>query len=173
MGHAAQLRRRHQSPCPLCPLPLPCPHRRPQRCSRCMVPARTAPDGAAPQTPVGEDPHLPLPPPVRQSGTRRVGQRHPMQTLCDAHKAPVCKSCRRHRGVRHCCNRHHQGHPGLVLAAGGARQRTLIGMGGLCAPSPPLSGEGRRCRQWGGTLTGSPCAWHTLDSGRRSTYPGA
>ena len=53
-----------------------------------------------------------------------------MQTLCDAHKAPACKSCKGHPGVRHCCSRHHEGHPRLVLAVGGARQRTLFGLGG-------------------------------------------
>ena len=40
-------------------------------------------------------------------------------------------------------------------AAGGARQRTLIGMGGLCAPCapPPPQAGGQRRRQWGGGLT--------------------
>ena len=60
-----------------------------------------------------------------------------MQALCDAHRAPVCKSCRGHRGVRHCCSRHYEGHPRLVLAAGGARQRTLFGLGGPVRAMPP------------------------------------
>ena len=59
---------------------------------------------------------------------------------CDAHSAPACKSCRGHRGVRHCCSRHHEGHPRLVPAAGGARQRTLFGLGGRCPPPPPVRG---------------------------------
>ena len=45
------------------------------------------PDGAG-----NNDPQKPLPPPAQQAGTRRVGQRRPMQTLCDAHRAPACKS---------------------------------------------------------------------------------
>ena len=102
-----------------------------------------APAGNAPQAPVGDDPQPPLPPAAQQAGMRRVGQRRPIQTLCDAHRAPACHSCKGHQGVRHCCSRHHKGHPRQATVAGGARQRTLFGMGGLCAPSPPPQGEGR------------------------------
>ena len=34
-------------------------------------------------------PPTPLPLPVQQAGLRRVGQRRPMPSLCDAHRAPV------------------------------------------------------------------------------------
>ena len=44
----------------------------------------SAPNGAVPQATGSSDPQPPLPPPAQRAGTRRVGQRHPMQTLCDA-----------------------------------------------------------------------------------------
>ena len=47
----------------------------------------------------------PSPPQKRaqRAGEERVGQpRRPMQTLCDEHRAPACKSCKGHSGVRHC-----------------------------------------------------------------------
>ena len=100
-----------------------------------MQPARDA--GAAPQAPGGSDPQPHMPPPAHRAGARRVRQRRPMQTLCDAHKALACKSCRGHRGVRHCCSRHHEGHPRMVPVAGGARP-------------PPPGGGGQRRRQWVG-----------------------
>ena len=59
-----------------------------------------------PQAPVSDGLHLRLPLPVQRSGSRKVGQRCPMQSLRDAHRAPVCKSCQGHRGVRQCCSRH-------------------------------------------------------------------
>ena len=78
-----------------------------------------------------------------------------MQALHDAHRAPACKSCKGHRGVRHCCSRHHEGQPRLVPAVGGARQRTLTKMGGLCAPCPRGGGGGGSDdNNGGGGLTG-------------------
>ena len=36
---------------------------------------------------------------AQQVGGKRIGQpRRPMQTLCDEHRAPACKSCKGHRG---------------------------------------------------------------------------
>ena len=87
-----------------------------------------APERAAPQAPGSSEPQPHIPPPAQRAKARRVGQRRPMQTLCDPHRAPACKSCRGHRGVRPCCSRHHEGLPRLVLAAGGVRQRTLFGL---------------------------------------------
>ena len=98
-----------------------------------------APDGAAPQAPGGSDPQPHMPPPAQRAGARSVGQRRPMQTLCVAHRAPACKSCRGHRGVRHCCSRHHEGHPRLVPAAGGAPAHAVWAGG-------PVHG----CLGWGG-----------------------
>ena len=59
---------------------------------------------------------LPPSPPqkrAQRAGGKRVGQprRRPMQTPCDEHRAPACKSCKGHRGVWHWCSRHHEGHP--------------------------------------------------------------
>ena len=141
-----------------------------------MQPARDegagarAPDGAAPQVPGGTDPQPHMPPPAQRAGARRVGQRRPMQTLCDAHSGPACKSCRGHRGVWHCCSRHHEVHPRLVPAAGGARQRMLFGLGGRCAPCPPGEGSnndnGERASQGSGArlaptgCLGSPRCGH-------------
>ena len=50
-----------------------------------------------------------------------------MQTLCDEHRAPACKSCKGHRGVRHCCSRHHKGHPRVL---GGGQRCLLVQRGG-------------------------------------------
>ena len=52
-----------------------------------------------------------------------------MQTLCDEHRAPVCKSCKGHRGGRHCCSRHHEGHP-RVLGGGGGDSVSRFKRGG-------------------------------------------
>ena len=80
------------------------------------------PSGAPHQQPGGPPPPSPMRPSARRAGGKRAGQpRHPMQTLCDDHGAPACKSCKGHRGVRHCCSRHHVGHPRLVV--GGGQQR--------------------------------------------------
>ena len=108
---------------PFSPLPpLLCPYRRPRGTST----GAPATDGDAPQSPISHDPQPPLP-----------QQRH-MQPLCDSHRAPACKSCQGPRGLRQCCSRHHEGHPRLVLAAGGARQRMLFGS---VRPAPPLGGR--------------------------------
>ena len=53
----------------------------------------------------------PLPPTekAKRVGGKRTGQpRRPIQTPCDEHRAPTCKSCKGHRGVRHCYSRHHE-----------------------------------------------------------------
>ena len=96
-----------------------------------------APHGVTPQALGSSDPQPHMPPLAQWAGARRVRQRHPVQTLCDPHRAPACLSCRGHRGVRHCCSRHHKGHPRPVLAAGGAHPRTLFELGGRCVPTPP------------------------------------
>ena len=70
-----------------------------------------------------------------------VARLHPARVHLHPRHAPAAPP-RGHRGVRHCCSRHHEGHPRLVLAAGGACQRTLIGMGGLCARCPPAPPRG-------------------------------
>ena len=107
-GQAAQWGRH---PPPLLPSPSP-----PQEAAE-VQPARDAgvgawvPNGAAPQATGSSDPWPPLPPPAQRAGTRRVGQRRPMQTLRDAHRAPAWKWCGGHQGVWHCCSRHHEGHP--------------------------------------------------------------
>ena len=97
----------------------------------------------------------PLPPTEEGAAGRgkRVGQpRRPMQTLCDEHRAPSCKSCRGHRGVRHCCSRHHEGHPRVL--GGGQRflpvqrwglqpQAGVLPSGGpALVPGPVTGGEG-------------------------------
>ena len=73
----------------------------------------------------------PLPPTKKGTavGGKRIGQpRRPTQTLCDEHRAPACKSCKGHRGVRHCCSRHHKGHPRVL--GGGQRCLPVQGGGG-------------------------------------------
>ena len=42
---------------------------------------------------------------------------------------PACKSCKGHRGVRHCCSRHQEGHP-TVLGGGGSTVSASSGGGG-------------------------------------------
>ena len=75
---------------------------------------------------------LPPSPPqkrAQRAGGTRVGQpRRPMQTLCNEHRAPACKSCKGHRGVRHCCSRHHEGHPRVL---GGGQRCLPVQRGGL------------------------------------------
>ena len=77
---------------------------------------------------------LPPSPPqkrAQRAGGKRVGQpRRPMQTLCDEHRAPACKSCKGHRGVRHCCSRHHEGHPRVL---GGGQRCLPVQRGGAAA----------------------------------------
>ena len=106
-----------------------------------IVRASTAgPAEGAPQAATGSNPPRPrpMPPQVQREESKRVGQRRPMQPLCDKHRPPpACKSCQGHRGVRHCCSRHHEGRPalgrasvGLDRALGGGlqlRQGTLLG----------------------------------------------
>ena len=66
----------------------------------------------------------------------RVGQRCPMQTLCGAHRAPACKSRRGHRGCVALLLHAPSTTTGTLdwCQEGGARERTLFGLGGLCAP---------------------------------------
>ena len=99
---------------------------------------------------------LPPSPPqkrAQRAGGKRVGQpRRPMQTLCDEHRAPACKSCKGHRGVRHCCSRHHEGHPRVLgggqrclpVQGGGLQQRAgvLPSGGSAIMPAPVTGGEG-------------------------------
>ena len=92
-----------------------------------------SPPGAVP----GQPRQLLRPSPPQKRAQRGVGGRtgqpqRPTQTLCDEHWAPACKSCKRHKGVRHCCSHHHEGHP-RVLGGGGQR-------------CPPVQGG------WGGGL---------------------
>ena len=95
---------------------------------------------------------------AQRAGGKRVGQpRRPMQTLCDEHRAPACKSCKGHRGVRHCCSRHHEGHPRVLGGGqrclpvqggggGGLQQRAgvLTSGGSAIMPAPVTGGEGGR-----------------------------
>ena len=102
---------------------------------------------------------------AQRVGGKRTGQpRRPMQTMCDEHKAPACKSCKGHRGVRHCCSRHHEGHPRVL--GGGAVQRCLPVQGGggghnsnwaLC----PLEGRCVRRRPRPGEGEGVPLCFRT------------
>ena len=99
---------------------------------------------------------LPPSPPqkrAQRAGGKRVGQpRRPMQTLCDEHRAPACKSCRGHRGVRHCCSRHHEGHPRVLgggqrclpVQRGGLQQQAgvLPSGGSALVPGPVTGGKG-------------------------------
>ena len=85
----------------------------------------------------------PLPPKKRAQrvGGKQSGQpRRPMQTLCDEHRALACKSCKGHRGVWHCCSRHHEGHPKVL---GG--QRCLLVQGGGCSNNWALCPSEGRC----------------------------
>ena len=75
----------------------------------------------------------------------------PMRAPCDEHRAPTCKSCKGHRGVRHCCSRHHEGHPRAMEGGqwclpvhGGELQQQLGAMpfGGPVRAPAPLSGGG-------------------------------
>ena len=85
-------------------------------------------------------------------GGKRTGQpRRPIQTLCDERRAPACKSCKGHRGVRHCCSRHHEVHPRVlggvstVSAGSGGLQQQLDTMpfrGPVRAPAPSSGGGG-------------------------------
>ena len=101
---------------------------------------------------------LPPSPPqkrAQRAGGKRVGQpRRPMQTLCDEHRAPACKSCKGHRGVRHCCSRHHEGHPRVLgggqrclpVQRGGLQLQQQAGVlpsgGSAVVPAPMIRGEG-------------------------------
>ena len=106
-----------------------------------------APVDDTPQSPVSDGLHPPLPLPAQRAGSRRVGQRHPMQSLCDAHRAPACKLCRGHRDDcvddRDWCG----------IAAPGTMSDTL----GWCQPSV-VRGSARSsgweaCAGGGGTTT--------------------
>ena len=113
---------------------------------------------------------LPPSPPqkrAQRAGGKRVGQpRRPMQTLCDEHRAPACKSCRGHRGVRHCCSRHHEGHP-RVLGGGQRflpvqRGRVALRRAGARARPRDRGGGGRPSRAGDGGV-----------APRRHTGPGS
>ena len=146
-GQATQLGR-HQPPPPP-DLPHFCPHTRPPECRRRGRRARMG--GATWSRAGGARPQRP--PTTPTTGGAAGEQRHPMQTVCDAHRAAACKSCGGHRGMRHWCSRHHKGYPRLVLVAGGVCQRALIWIGGLCAPPPPKKGRAATTTMGGG-LTG-------------------
>ena len=125
--------------------------------------AATSATGAEQEPPPGavtgqQAESLPPSPPqerAQRAGGKRVGQpRRPMQTLCDEHRAPACKSCKGHRGLRHCCSRHHEGHPRVM--GGGQRclpvqrgrlqlqqQAGVLPSGGSAVvPAPMIRGEG-------------------------------
>ena len=91
-----------------------------------MSPAPPAPLGGGSATPGGGGggggacPPLWLmtPPALPPTGGRCI------QTLCDEH--PSMQVMQGHRGVRHCCSRHHEGHPRVL----GGGQRCLLVQGG-------------------------------------------
>ena len=91
----------------------------------------------------GAIPSSPLQWQVQRAESKRVVQpRRPMQTVCDEHRAPACKSCKGHRGLRHCYRRHHQGHP--TVMGGGDRCLPVQGGGGGCSCGwAPGRSEGR------------------------------
>ena len=96
---------------------------------------------------------------TRREGGKRVGQpRRPMQNLCDDHKAPACKSCKEHRGVRQCCSRHHEGHPKVM--GGGQRCLPVQGGGGAAVAA------GRFALWTVGTRAASPIRGRRGGSGR-------
>ena len=79
-----------------------------------------------------------LPPSPPQKRAQRVGGNEQ-----GSHGA-LCKSCKGHRGVRHCCSRHHEGHPRVL----GGGQRCLPVLGGGCSSNWALCpSEGRCARQ--------------------------
>ena len=141
----------------------------PQGCRRRRIRATLPQGGMAVNPPTrapqrlleGPPPPSPTQQAARWAGGKRAGQsQRPMQTLCDEHRVPACKSRKGHRGVRHCCSRHHAGHPRLAGGGGGGQQRLpahclLVQGGGLqlqqgagpsgapVASEPPPSSEGR------------------------------
>ena len=116
------------------------------------------PTGAPQRQPGGPPPPSPTQQAARRARGKRAGQpRRPMQTLYDDHRAPACKSCKGHRGVRHCCSHHHAGHPRLAGGGGGQQrlpahclpvhgglqlQLGVRASGGSVVREPPPSSEG-------------------------------
>ena len=132
------------------PTPIPRGHRRgqrrrpPQHRWNSTLPS---PPGALPGQPRQLLP--PYPPKDKRAqrvgGKRRGQPRCPMRTLCDEHKALGCKLCKGHRGVRHCCSRHHEGHPRVL--EGGQRCLLVRGGGGGCSSKWALCPLGGRCER--------------------------
>ena len=92
------------------------------------------------------DPRQHIPPdPAASPATGRGG----WGSITPCSPCEMCTGPRRtsrtglHRVVQHCCSWHHERHPRLVQVAGGARHRSLFGMGGVCAPCPPPFSSGR------------------------------
>ena len=90
------------------------------------------------------------PPPAPASagaagGIEEGGATTPHAVFVRRAQSPRMQVVPEHRGVRHCCSRHHKGHPRLAPAVGGARQCTIFGMGGVCTPG---GGGGATMRRW-------------------------
>ena len=124
---------------------------------------------------------LPPSPPqkrAQRAGGKRVGQpRRPMQTLCDEHRAPACKSCKGHRGVRHCCSRHHEGHPRVLgggqrclpVQRGGLQQQAgVLPSGGSALVPAPVTRGGGGGGGWGASRAGDGGAAPGRHTGPRS-----
>ena len=95
--------------------------------------------------PLSEPPPPPRPPLsllAQQVWLRRVGQRCPMHSLCDARRALVCKSCRGQRGVRQCCTPHTE----LSCCGGRGCAIAQALRDGRCVPPPPPGGV--MMRRW-------------------------
>ena len=98
---------------------------------------------------------VPCPLPPTEEGAAGGGEKGGAAAaphVCDEHRAPACKSCRGHRGVRHCCSRHHEGHSKVlgggqrclpVQRRGLQQQAGLLPSGGpALVPRPVTGGEG-------------------------------
>ena len=137
--------------------------RRPRpSCGGCVPPPRRTAaqvelDLPSPPWAVPGQPGQLLPPCPPQNSAQPVGRtrtgqpRRPMQALCDEHRALACKSCKGHKGVRHCCSRHHQ------------RPPRVLGVGSTVSAG---SGEGGAAATWHYALQRAGASAGTLFRGR-------
>ena len=107
--------------------------------------------GNAPRMPISDDPpSLPpcLPLPAQRAWSRRVGQRHPMQSLCEC-IGPTRAS---RAGGRGRCGIANEGHSWPAPTAGAARQCTLFGMRGGWGDDEEMASERSGARRPQGAL---------------------